>query len=107
MATQAFFIADRDYELVDASMIYSIAGSDATPPTLDVTIDKGTTAPGGGTAVDTAGLSLHATANTTYVWVQDTRRKRWLAKGDRLSLKFTGTLTALVGTVATVSLSPR
>lgn len=103
--TQAFFIADRDYEIVDASLIASTAGSDGSA-TYTVAVAKGTTAPGSATTAITA-VNVNTTANTTVAATLGTRRARWLAKGDRLVLLYAGTLTALVGGTATVSLQPR
>ena len=106
-ATTPFFIADRDYLIADWSEVHSTAGSDTTPPTVDLVICKGTTAAASGTSVSGSALSVHATANTVQVGAVSSRRLGWIARGDRLALKFSGTLTALVGTAVTVSLEPR
>lgn len=106
--TQSFFIADRDYEVVDASAIWSVAGTDGGTVTYDIQIDKGTTAPGSGTSISTGAVSVKTTANTTSVLPLSTsRRNRLLSQGDRLSLVMAGTLTSLAGFDATVSLLPR
>lgn len=112
-ATQAFWVADRDYEVVDVSYINSTAGTDGGTVTFDVGIAKGTTAPASATSVLTAAFSAKTTANTV-VYAGDgtytltvARRKRLLSQGDRLCAVYAGTLTALAGVDATVSLLPR
>jgi hypothetical protein len=107
-ATQAFFIADRDYEVIDFSEVHATAGSDAGAVTLDCTIDKGTAAPGAGTTCLAGTCNLKATANTVIIpGVATALRNRLLKAGDRLSVKYTGTLTALAGVTATASLAVR
>lgn len=109
LADEAFFIADRAYEVVGVSQIHAVAGNDGGAVNLQVTKDTGTNAPGAGTDLLTntagAGFNLKATANTvqngTLVATQATKR---LAAGDRLSVDYAGTLTTLAGVVVTVKL---
>ena len=66
---QCFFIADRAYEVVDASCIFDVAATGGAAK-IGVTIDKGTTVPGGGNVVQTrqyqnAGFDLNAAARTS------------------------------------------
>ena len=104
--SQAIFIADRDYEVVDASAIWSTAGS--VSATYDFQINKGTTAIGSGTSVSTGAVSADSTANTTNVLALNvSRRQRLLSQGDRLVAVLGGTLTSLAGMNTTVSLLPR
>ena len=99
------FIADRDYEVVDVSGIWSTLG---TSPTIAVTIDKGVTAPGGGTSVLTGTIDGSTTANTANVGVLNvSRRTRLLSQGDLLSVTAGGTLTSLAGAQVAISLLPR
>lgn len=106
-ATQGFFIADRDYEVVDFSEVHSTAGTDGGAVTLDCTIDKGVVAPGAGSSCLAATVNLKGTANTVAIpGVNTSRRQRLMSKGDVLSVKYTGTLTALVGVTATASVRP-
>lgn len=108
LGTQEFFVSDRDYEVVDASIIWSTAGTDGGAVTADFQVDKLTTAPGSGTSVASATVSAKGTANTTNVFTMSTsRRNRLLSQGDRLCIVLTGTLTSLAGVDATVSLVPR
>lgn len=107
-AAQGFFIADRDYEVVDASAVWSTAGSDAGAVAGDITIDKGVAAPGSGASCLAGTASLKAAANTVVIpGVNTSRRQRLMSQGDLLTFKTTGTLTALAGVTVTVSLQPR
>lgn len=97
---QCFFIADHNYEIVDASCIFDVTAGGASK--IGVTIDKGTTVPGGGTTVQTdntnAGFDLAATARTTQFMTPASLHLRLLSPGDRLGLKVSGAaqFTALV-----------
>jgi hypothetical protein len=108
LATQEFFIADRDYIIWDASLIWSVAGTDGGTVTIDLMIDKGTTAPGSGASFVTSGaVSAKTTANTSAfpgVVSASARKNCLLSQGDRLCIKFNGTLTSLAGVTATVSM---
>ncbi len=107
-ATQPFFIADRDYEVADVLETHSTAGTDVGSVTLDIQIDRGTTAPGSGATVLGSTFNLKSTANTTVENAPSTTRSaRFLSAGDRLSAVYTGTLTSLAGELATVVLIPR
>ncbi len=107
-ASQCVFIADRDYEVVDASGIWSTAGTDGGTVTYDYEIAKGTTAVGSGTSISTGAVSVKTTANTTSVLpLSVSRRNRLMSQGDRLNLVMAGALTSLAGWDSTVSLLPR
>lgn len=107
--SQTFFIADRIYEVVDASCVFDVTNGGAA--TLGVTIDKGTNAPGAGTVVQTdntnAGFNLNATARTVQFMTPAVRSKRFMYPGDRLGLVPAGTAgnTSLVA--ITVQLIPK
>lgn len=97
------------YEVVAASEIHAVAGTDGSAVSLQLTKDTGTAAPGAGTDLLTnntnAGFNLKGTANTTQeaalsATVADLR----LAAGNRLSIDFAGTLTTLAGVHVTVVL---
>lgn len=106
---QCFFIADRNYEVIDASCIFDVAAGGAAK--LAVTIDKGTTAPGSGNIVQTdntnAGFDLNATARTTQFMTPAPLHLRLLSPGDRLGLKPTGAAQSIALTEITVSLRPQ
>ena len=104
----AFFTADRDYEVIDASAVW---GTASTSNKSLITIDTGTTAPGAGTGVDTANTNTGFDTSTTAAtpgWITATSaRNRWLTAGDRLAIKNAGTTGSLAGAAFTVSLRPR
>ncbi len=105
---QCFFIADRNYEIIDASCIFDVAAGGAAK--LAVTIDKGTTVPGGGSSVQTdntnAGFDMNATARTTQFMTPASLHLRLLAPGDRLGLKVSGAAQSIADVAVTCSLRP-
>ena len=106
--SQYFFIADRAYEIVDASCTFGTAAGGAAD--IAVTIDKGTSAPGTGNITQTdntnAGFNLNATANTVQFFTPATLHLRLLSKGDRLGLKVTGAAQSIADVAITCSLRP-
>jgi len=111
LVDQAFFIADRDYEVIAASAVWSVVSSGAT--NVQLTADKAAEAPGAGTDLlsndSSAGFQTDGTANTVEAGIflaTLARPAPVLLAGDRLSVDYSGTLTGLVGVVATVSLKP-
>lgn len=81
--------------------------STSTQPTVDVTKDTGTTAPGAGTTVLTGAISFSATANTVVSGtLTSTVATLTMAAGDRLSLKWGGTVGSITGAVVNVLLVP-
>ena len=105
---QCFFIADRNYEVADASCVFDVAAGGASK--LAITIDKGTTAPGGGSVVQTdnsnAGFDLNATARTVQWMTPASRHLRFLAAGDRLGLSPTGAAQSTSLVAITCQLRP-
>lgn len=105
---QNFFIADRAYEVVDASCVFDVAAGGASK--LAVTIDKGTTAPGGGSVIQTdntnAGFDLNATARTVQWMTPASRHLRFLKAGDRLGLSPTGAAQSTSLVAITCQLRP-
>jgi hypothetical protein len=106
---QAFWTADGSYLVTGISYVHSTAGSDASAVNLQISKDTGTAAPGAGTDLLTnntnAGFDCKGTANTVQAGVLvAAEATRTLVSGDRLSLDFAGTVTALAGVVVTVSL---
>jgi hypothetical protein len=108
-ASGAFWIADRDYEVLDAREVHDVAAGAAAKVT--VTAESGTTAPGSGTVLVTdntnAGFDLNATARTVQVATLPVLGSRFLLAGDRLSVKPSGTMTTCVGIAISVALAPR
>lgn len=105
---QCFFIADRNYEIVDGSCVFDVAAGGAAK--LAITIDKGTTAPGAGNVVQTdntsAGFDLNATARTTQFMTPASLHLRLLSPGDRLGLKVSGAAQAIADVEVTATLRP-
>ena len=105
--TQGFFIADRDYLVQDFNVIWGTAGTDGGTVTIDCTIDKGIVAPGAGSSILNAALSVKTTAATTaYPALSTAQHLKLISRGDLVSVKFTGTLTSLAGVTADLSLIP-
>lgn len=98
-----FFIADRDYEVVEMTEAHTTLSSDATPPTLALEKLTGTQAPGAGTVISASTINLHLAANTVQ---KVSCSNKVINKGDRLSLKQTTTPTALAGVTVDVVLRP-
>lgn len=99
-----FFMANRAYRVKAASVICSSAG---TTPTVDITKDTGTTAPGAGSSVLTGAISFSGTANTRVAGtVSSTIATITLAAGDRLAAKWGGTVGSLTGGMVSVLLVP-
>jgi hypothetical protein len=106
VATQPFFVADIDYEMLDYSFVASAAGTGGAC-TLDIMIESGTTAPGSGVTIGTGTLDLTGTANTVVVGTLAGPRNRILPAGGRLSAKLTGTPTSVANLQVTVSMRAR
>lgn len=107
LADQAIFLANRAYRIIGIREVHSTAGSDAGTVTIHVEKETGTTAPAGGTTVMSGTFNAKGTANTVQAaTLSTTTADTILAAGDRLSVDFTGTLTALAGVVVTVDLIP-
>jgi hypothetical protein len=110
LVDETFFIADRAYEVILATEVHATAGNDGSDVSAQLTIDKATDVPGGGTDLvsldSNKGFLLKGTANTVQIatW-KDTRFNIMLA-GDRLSVDYAGNLATLAGVVISVSLRP-
>lgn len=107
LADQCIFIAQRPCKLVMASEVHSTAGTDGSAVSLQLTLDRGTDAPGAGTDLVSlnanAGFNLKGTANTVQVATFISEGILSLARGERISLDFAGTLTSLAGVVVTLT----
>lgn len=110
IATQGIFLANRDLVAQSVWMVWSTAGTDAGTVTADLTIENtntGTPAPGSGTSILAAAQSVKLTANTPVkVPLSATAANLLMRAGYRLSLKMTGTLTALAGLNVGVAFGP-
>lgn len=93
-----FFIAPYDCAVTSVYEAHQIAGTDGGAVTLN--IEKLTSGVALNSGVNVLGteISLKATINTTQTGIlTNVLADRRLKKGERLALKDTGTLTALVG----------
>lgn len=98
------FMANRAYRVKAASVICS---STATVPTADVTKDTGTTAPGSGSTVLTGVMTFSGTANTRVAGtLVATVATLTLAAGDRLAVKWAGTVGAITGAMVSILVVP-
>lgn len=111
LADQAFFVcpAGFRYEVVAIAEVHSVLGTDAGAVSLQVTKDTSTDVPGGGTDLLTngagAGFNLKAAINVPQAGTLSTvSGVLQMKSGDRLSVDFAGTLTAVAGVVVTVLL---
>lgn len=106
LADQAFFVAPAPCEVLDIQEVHSTAGTDAGAVSLQVTKDVSTDAPGAGTDLLTSvGFNMKGTANTVQEGtLVSSKASLAMKRGDRLSVDFAGTLTALAGVVVTVTL---
>lgn len=101
---QAFFIADRDYQVRWASEIHAVAAGGAS--TVQVVRDTGTDAPGAGTDLCTgSGFDLNGTAQTTQTnALTTTIPNLYLRSGDRLSVDFANAVQSSSGVLVTVQI---
>lgn len=88
------------------AMRWGTAATDVGTMTATITKDSAATAPGAGTAILAASQSVKTTANTTiYPALSATASALTMVAGDRLSLKMSGTPTAMANFVVTVFFS--
>lgn len=106
LVTQAFFANGAQVYLVaGVTERHSVAGTDGGAVTIDVTNDATTVAPGVGVSLLAAPFNAKATANVTQAGtLTATTANLTIAAGSAISVKFTGTLTALAGVIVKVVL---
>lgn len=100
---QDFFIADRTYQVGAISQVHATAAGGAS--TLAVVRDQGTTAPGGGTSMQSGTFNLNATAVTVQNATMLTPPAVLLA-GDRMGIHWSAAVQSSAGLVVQVSLLP-
>ncbi len=88
------------------SVFYKVKGSDAGAVTLDITQDTTTGAPGSGTSILAAPMSLKQTAGTVYNPTLAVATALLLTQGNRLAFLLSGTPTAITGLVIMVYTTP-
>jgi hypothetical protein len=101
-----FFIIPVSAYISVFKEVHETAGVDAGTVTLDLEKLTGTTSPGSGTVIDTAGLSLKSNPNT----IQTAKLFTVISTinfsaNDRLALKLTGTPTSVAGLTVLVELT--
>ena len=99
-----FFTANKACEVTSTQMVYKTAGNDAGTVTLTIESLTGTTILGSGTALLSSALSLKATAATVYTGTIIPGIGKFLADGNRLALKLSGTPTAVDSLQVTVGI---
>ncbi|NBW07805.1 MAG: hypothetical protein EBR82_07240 [Caulobacteraceae bacterium] len=108
LADQCFFTANRPVRVVAVSEVHSTLGTDGSAVNVQLTLDRLTDAPGAGTDLlsnnANAGFNLKGTINTVQTGTFISDWANTLLAGDRLSLDFAGTLTAVAGVQVTVTL---
>ena len=102
---QCFFIARRNYQVTDASCVFSVAAGGTS--TVQLVRDTLTDAPGAGTDLLGTAFNLNATANTVIVGsLTADARFNYLMAGDRLAVDFANAAQSSAGVTVTVSLIP-
>lgn len=100
---QPIFIADVPYTVIGATEVHAVVGGSGATVTVEHL--TGTQAPGSGTVIFSAPLSLLTTVNTVQkATLTTTTSALKLAAGDRLNTIFAGTLTGLAGGFLQLSL---
>lgn len=97
-----FFTADYPCEVVSVSETHRVLGTDGGAVTLNIEKLTSGQALDAGTAIISTALSLKTTINTPQFGILVSTGARVLAKGDRLALVDSGTLTAVAGLTVTV-----
>lgn len=104
MVSGNFFVADRDYEVVEVLESHDAPSSSGT---LQIQRLQGTEAPGSGDDLLTSTIDLSAADDTVvYPALTTTLTDRRLNRGDRLAAEFGGTVTNGVAVCVVVVLVP-
>lgn len=104
-----FFVAPFPCQVLAATEIHTILGTDGSAVSLQITKDATGDAPGAGTDLlannTNAGFDMKATINTVQQAIfKTTAGILDLIAGDKLSVDFAGTATSLAGVQVTVLL---
>ncbi len=104
---KAIFVAPYDCVLQSICEVHNVLGTDGSAVSLQLTHDTGTTAAGAGSDLlannSNVGFDLKATINTPQYASFKAGVSRKFNKGDRLSLDFAGTQTAVEGLCITAT----
>lgn len=94
--TQGLYLSNEPRTLSAVRVFFGTKGSDAGAVTLDITKETGTTAQGSGTTMLAATVDLKGAANTVFTpALSATATVLAVAPGNRISMKITGTATAV------------
>lgn len=109
IGSEAFFIANAAYEVIDVTEVHSTAESTAGSLNIQLERLQSTEAPGGnGDALLTdnsnAGFDGKGTANTVQTGTLVSDGTQQLSEGDRLGLNFSASANELDGVVVAVTL---
>lgn len=94
ITSQIIFVSDNTYKISGVQCAYSVRA--LVGGTLQVTVDTGTTAPGGGTNQLSSTINLSGTLNSVLSGSL-IGNPTTINPGDRLGISFGGTLTGLLG----------
>lgn len=101
------FVADQPYRVVEVREVHAVAGTDAGAVTLMPRKTTGTQAPSAGVALLTGTFNLKGAVNTVLTGtLVAADADLELAVNDRISLDFTGVVTALAGLNVSLVLLP-
>lgn len=105
MVDQFIYVFARNYQVTNVRYTHSTAATDSNPVTVMVTKENATQAPGTGTPILTSTFDAKATASTNQTGgLSATVGDLQVSSGSRLSVKFSGVLTALAGVCLSISL---
>ena len=102
------WIADADCEIVWASEVHEVLGTDGSAVTADVMVVPNGTVVGSGTSLLASTFDLKATVatlQTRSLSAGTLASSRTIAAGQRIGINFTGTMTAVAGLNITVVLN--
>ena len=105
IADRVLYIAPAACIVQSVQVVWATAETTADPLTFQISKDTATDAPGAGTDLLGAALSLKTTANTVAKpALITTTASLTLAEGDRLAIDFasTGTITEIAGLLVTI-----
>ena len=102
------WIADADCEIVWASEVHEVLGTDGSAVTADIMVVPDGTVVGSGTSLLASTFDLKATVatlQTRSLSAGTLASARTIAAGQRIGINFTGTMTAVAGVNITVVLN--
>lgn len=105
-----FFTAQYACEILWASETHTAVGTDSGSVTLQLEVLTGTGAPGSGTEMLITPWNLKGAINTVETKMKNdfvnSVDARILDRGDRIALKYSGTLTGVAGVNVTLGFKP-